>query len=118
MEELKIFIGGGFWWNLDVLNKFFKFNLCCYNILKIKNILIININLSFSKKKSLFNISISQYVKLADLPTLRPQVLVAVSTDTLTARNYPRHYLNFKYYLFNSNCFWLACLTPTSLQLF
>jgi len=32
------------------LCEFFKFNICCYNILKIKNILIIRINLSFSKK--------------------------------------------------------------------
>jgi len=33
---------------LKDLHKFFKFNLCYYNILKIKNILIIKINLSFS----------------------------------------------------------------------
>jgi len=32
------------------LCEFFKFNICCNNILKIKNILIININLSLSKK--------------------------------------------------------------------
>jgi len=31
------------------INKFFKFNLCSYNIFKIKNILIININSLFSK---------------------------------------------------------------------
>jgi len=36
--------------DLDGLYEFFEFNLYCYNILKIKNILIININLSFSKK--------------------------------------------------------------------
>jgi len=35
---------------LEGLYEFFKFNLCCYNILKIKNIIIININLSFFKK--------------------------------------------------------------------
>jgi len=34
-------------------NEFFKFNLCCYNILKIKYILIIKINLIFSKKNTL-----------------------------------------------------------------
>jgi len=41
---------------LEDLYEFFKFNLCCYNIFKIKNILIININLSeiflkFDQKK-------------------------------------------------------------------
>ena len=35
---------------LGGLHEFFKFNVCSYNILKIKNILIISINLSFSKK--------------------------------------------------------------------
>jgi len=30
--------------------EFFKYNLCCYNVLKIKTIIMININLSFSKK--------------------------------------------------------------------
>jgi len=44
--ELKNWIGGGFW---KGLYEFFKFNICCYNILKIKNILIININLLLSK---------------------------------------------------------------------
>jgi len=34
---------------LGGLYTFFKFNLCCYNIFKLKNILIININLSLSK---------------------------------------------------------------------
>jgi hypothetical protein len=38
------------------LDKFFKFNLCCYNILKVKNRLIINIHLLFFTK-SLFQIS-------------------------------------------------------------
>ena len=38
-----------FWGGLKGLHQFFKFNLC-YKISKIKNILIININLSFSKK--------------------------------------------------------------------
>jgi len=47
--ELKNCIGGGFWRVLKGLYEFFKFNLCSYNILKIKNILIININLSFFK---------------------------------------------------------------------
>jgi len=37
---------------LEGLYEFFKFNLCCYNILEIKNVLIISINLSFSKKYS------------------------------------------------------------------
>jgi len=32
------------------LYEFFKFNLSCYKILKIKNILIISINLSFANK--------------------------------------------------------------------
>jgi len=35
---------------LDGLYEFFKFNLCSYNILKIKNILIISVKLSFSNK--------------------------------------------------------------------
>jgi len=35
---------------LEGLHEFFKFNLYSYSIIKIKNILIININLSFSKK--------------------------------------------------------------------
>ena len=35
---------------LKGLYEFFKLNLCCYNIFKIKNIIIICINLSFSKK--------------------------------------------------------------------
>jgi len=35
---------------LEGLYKFFKFHLCCYIIFKIKNIVIIYINLSFSKK--------------------------------------------------------------------
>ena len=50
LEELKSYIMGVFWGFLDGLYEFFKFNLCYYNILKIKNILNININLSFSKK--------------------------------------------------------------------
>jgi len=36
--------------DLEGLHEFFKFNICSYNILKIKNILIISINLSFFKK--------------------------------------------------------------------
>jgi len=35
---------------LEGLHEFFKFNLYSYDILKIKNILIIRVNLSFSKK--------------------------------------------------------------------
>ena len=40
----KDYIGGGLWGFYE----FFKLNLRCYNIFKIKNILFININLSFS----------------------------------------------------------------------
>jgi len=47
LRELKNCIGGGV---LEGLHQFFKFNICSYNILKIKNILIISINLSFFKK--------------------------------------------------------------------
>jgi len=47
-EELKYCIGGGFEKVLEGLYELFKFNLSFYNILKIKNIIIININLSFS----------------------------------------------------------------------
>ena len=43
--ELKNCIGGEFWRILEGLHEFFKFNLCSYNILKIKNILIISINI-------------------------------------------------------------------------
>ena len=42
---------------LEDLYKFFKFSMYCYNIFKIKNILIININLSFSKKVLLKNVN-------------------------------------------------------------
>jgi len=35
---------------LEGLYEFFKFNLCCFNILKIKNILLISISLSLSKR--------------------------------------------------------------------
>jgi len=49
LRELKNSIGGRLWRVLEDLYEFFKINLCCYNILKIKNILIISINLSFSK---------------------------------------------------------------------
>jgi len=35
---------------LEGLYEFFKFNLYSYNILKIKNIVIISINISLSKK--------------------------------------------------------------------
>jgi len=51
--------GEGFWKVLEDLHEFFKFNLCSYNIIKKKNILIISINffvtiisinLSLSKK--------------------------------------------------------------------
>ena len=38
---------------LGGLHEFFKFYLCSYNILRIKNILIISVNLSFSKKITL-----------------------------------------------------------------
>jgi len=48
--EQKNCIGGGFWGVLKGLYEFFKYNLCYYNILKIKNIVIISINLSFSSK--------------------------------------------------------------------
>jgi len=44
-EELKIVFEKGF----GGFYEFFKFNLCCYNIFKIKNIIIININLSLLK---------------------------------------------------------------------
>jgi hypothetical protein len=37
LEELKNCIGGGFWEVLKGLYELFKINLCCYNILKIKN---------------------------------------------------------------------------------
>ncbi len=50
LGELKNCNGGGFWRVMEGLYEFFKFNLCCYNILKIKSILIISISLSFSKK--------------------------------------------------------------------
>ena len=43
--ELKIVFEKGF----GGFYEFFKFNLCCYNIFKIKNIIIININLSLLK---------------------------------------------------------------------
>jgi hypothetical protein len=43
LGELKSCIGGGF-------DKFFISNLCCYNTLNVKNILIISIHLSFSSK--------------------------------------------------------------------
>ena len=56
MGELKNCIREGFWrgdvW--DGLYEFFKFNLCCYNILEIKSILIISISLWLFKKKKLF----------------------------------------------------------------
>ena len=48
-EGLENCIGECFWRVWEGLYKFFIFNICCYNILKIKNILIININLSLSK---------------------------------------------------------------------
>ena len=50
LGELKNCIGGGFWEVMEDLYEFFKSNLCCYYILKIKSILIISISLSFSKK--------------------------------------------------------------------
>ena len=50
MGELKNCIGGEFWGVWEGLYECFKFNLCCYNILKIKNILIISLNLSLSIK--------------------------------------------------------------------
>ena len=49
LKEFKNWIEGQFSSVLEASYQFFKFNLC-YNIFKIKNILIININLSFSKK--------------------------------------------------------------------
>jgi len=49
-RELKNCIEGGFWGVLKGLYEFFKFNLYCYIIFKIKNIVIIYIHLSFSKK--------------------------------------------------------------------
>ena len=48
--ELKNCIGGGFWGVMEGLYEFFKFNLCCYIIFKIIKIVIICINLTFSKK--------------------------------------------------------------------
>ena len=39
-------------WVWDGLYEFFKFTLRCYNIFKIKNILILSINLSLSKKNT------------------------------------------------------------------
>jgi len=44
-EKLKKCIGRMFWEDLENLHEFFKFNISIYNILKIKNILTININL-------------------------------------------------------------------------
>lgn len=58
MEEIDKHINGEdlnpkFWKKImEGLYKSFKFNPCCYDILKIKNALIININLTFSKKIS------------------------------------------------------------------
>jgi hypothetical protein len=46
--ESKNCIGGGFLWVFECLHQFFKFNLCSYCIFKIKNILIISNDLSFS----------------------------------------------------------------------
>jgi len=43
-------IGGGFQGFLEGLYEFFKFKLCCYIIFKIKNIVIVCINLSLSAK--------------------------------------------------------------------
>jgi len=50
LENSKIVLGGGFWGVLDGLYEFFKFNLSCYIILENKNIVIIDINLTFSEK--------------------------------------------------------------------
>jgi len=47
---IKNCIGGGFWKVLEGSHEFFKINLSCYNIVKIKYILIISINLSFFLK--------------------------------------------------------------------
>jgi len=61
--ELKNCIRGEFWRVFEDLHEFFEFNWFCYNIIKIKNILIININLSFFLK-----ITLSKNVK--DFTTL------------------------------------------------
>jgi len=50
--ELKNCIGGGFLGVREGSYKFFKFNICSYNILKIKNILTISVNLSLFKKNT------------------------------------------------------------------
>jgi len=47
VEEIEENRRGGF---LEGLYEFFKFTLCCYIIFKTKNVVIICINLSFSKK--------------------------------------------------------------------
>ena len=44
LQELKNCIDRGFWGILEGSYDFFKFNLCCYNILKIKNILRLDYN--------------------------------------------------------------------------
>ena len=53
LGELKNCIGGGFWGVMEGLYEFFKFNLCCYNILKIKSILIISISFLENDKLTL-----------------------------------------------------------------
>jgi len=61
--------------DLGGLYEFFKFNLYCYNILKILNTLIININLSLSKKifsKNVTNFSIFLTLQTLPFPPLPP----------------------------------------------
>jgi len=63
LRKLKNCIGWWFWGVWEGLYEFIKFNICCYNIFKIKNILIISINLSpyqnilFQKMWKLFQFS-------------------------------------------------------------
>jgi len=68
------FIGGGFFRVLGGLYENFKFNPCCYNILKIKNTSIINISLSFSKK-ILFSKNVNHFSVFPIFPTPQSPLL-------------------------------------------
>ena len=108
MEELKNCIGGGFWGVWENLYEFFKFNLCSYNILKIKNILIISINLSLFKKILFQKMwKISQFPQYFSPPKAFPSPPLRTPKQSLRGKlDNVVVYFFWQYYNFPQNYVW------------
>jgi len=101
LGELKNCVGG-VWRVLGGLRKFFKFNLCCYNTFKVKNTLIISINLSFSTKP--LSQKIRQiYLVFPLISSLQNSPLPSPPNSQTEPKNFPLYTNKETILLFNHN---------------